>query len=316
MNKLSLAVIFGGQSSEHEISLLSAGNVINSLNKDKYDITSIAITKDGQWLSGGLEKDAPSFDISRIKDFDLVLPILHGSYGEDGRIQGLLDMMGVPYLFSGMQASNIAMNKSLAKEVAKKNGLSVARDIITTEENVELERIQLPAFVKPVSLGSSVGMSLVKESSELKGAITEALKYDSQVMIEEFIQGRELTVPVLDDKALPVVEIIPKSSEWFDYQAKYGDGGSEEVCPAKIADDLKNRLQEQAIIIFKAIGCKDLARVDFIWHEKSATIYFLEINTIPGLSPASITPKSIIAAGISLGELFDQLIENNVKRQS
>jgi len=225
-------------------------------------------------------------------------------------------MLGVPYLFSGMQASNIAMNKVLAKNVAKKYGLSVAQDIVVTKDNIEIEKVQLPVFVKPVSLGSSVGMSLVKEGVKLGAAVAEALQYDNQVMIEEFIEGREFTVPVLEGKALPVVEIILNSSEWFDYQAKYEDGGSEEVCPAKISDDLKNRLQEQAIIIFKAIGCKNLARVDFIWNEKSATIYFLEINTIPGLSPASITPKSIIAAGISLGELVDQLIENNVKRQS
>jgi D-alanine-D-alanine ligase len=354
-NKLNLAVIFGGQSGEHEVSLKSANQVISALNKEKYNIIPIAITKKGQWLIGDKgkkymelnlpkagEEDGISIEQSQSlvtinqegkemekfaegdtggNKIDLVLPIVHGPYVEDGKLQGMLEMLGIPYVFSGTLASALAMNKFKTKLIAKKSGLVIAKDMIVgkkykTEKIVK--KLNLPVVVKPVELGSSVGISIAKTEEELKNAIDKALELGSEVLLEQFIKGRELTVAVMGNKlpkALPVIEIIPKVSTFFDYRAKYQSGGSEEVCPAEISEEIRKKVQRYAVKIFKAVSCRDLARADFILSEENGKLYFLEINTIPGMTATSLAPQAAKAAGMEFSDFLDKLIDGAMKRK-
>lgn len=354
--KLNLAVIFGGKSGEHEISLKSAKQVIEALNKDKYNIIPVAITKMGQWLVGDKgsqyleinapkadEKDGVSLENSQSlvtisedlrelsafsegttdgKKIDLVLPIVHGQFVEDGKLQGMLEMLGLPYVFSGTLASALSMNKQKAKLIAETTGAKVAKGlIIRKNKKYDLSKIiaklNFPIVVKPIELGSSVGINIAKTKEELEESIKKALKYGDEVLLEKFIKGRELTVTVLGNispKALPVIEIIPKVSDFFDYKAKYEIGGSEEVCPAEIPDEIRKKVQKQAVKIFKAIGCKDLSRADFIWDEIDGKLYFLEINTIPGMTSISLAPQAAASIGLGFGEFLDELISEALKR--
>lgn len=355
MSKLNLAVVFGGQSGEHEVSLKSANQVMSALNKEKYNIIPIAITKKGRWLVGDKGKEYMELNLPKASEeggisveqsqslvainqagkeletfsegdtggskIDLVLPIVHGPYVEDGKLQGMLDMLSLPYVFSGTLASALAMNKFKTKLIAKKAGLMIAKDMIVgkkykTEKIVK--KLNLPVVVKPVELGSSVGISIAQTEEELKTAIDKALEHGGEVLLEQFIKGRELTVAVMGTKtpkALPVIEIIPKVSTFFDYKAKYQSGGSEEVCPAEIPDEIRKKVQRYAVKIFKALGCRDLARADFIWNEETGKICFLEINTIPGMTATSLAPQAAKAAGMEFSEFLDKLIEGAIKRK-
>ncbi|MDZ4385005.1 MAG: D-alanine--D-alanine ligase family protein [Candidatus Moranbacteria bacterium] len=347
MKKINLAVIFGGKSNEHEISLKSANEVINSLNADKYDIIPVAIAKNGQWLIGWagqrymeanlpktvqeggvdavvIESGAVIFsgeELSKM-EIDIVLPIGHGAFIEDGKLQGMLEMLDLPYVFSGTLASALAMNKQKTKLVAKNAGLKVAKEIVLKKGkkyNVGkiTAKLGLPVVVKPTESGSSVGINIAKTAEELAGAIEAAFRYGQEVMLEQFIAGRELTVAVMGNrnpKALPVVEIIPKISTFFDYAAKYQQGGSEEVCPADIPEDIRKKSQKYAVKIFQALGCQDLARADFIWSEADNKLYFLEINTIPGMTGTSLAPKAARAQGFGFSEFLDKLIGEGIKR--
>jgi len=355
MRKINVAIIFGGKSGEHEVSLRSANQVIEALDKNKYNIFPIAITKGGQWLLGddGVEymkinfpkaqtEGGISFEQSQslvvnnekkssinnfyqgeIKDIDLILPIAHGSYMEDGKLQGMLRMLNIPFVFSGTLASALAMNKKKTKIVAKVAGLKIAKDeIVKKGKKYNLEKIikklSLPVVVKPSELGSSVGTSLAKTKEELEKGIEKALEFGEEVLLEQFIKGRELTVAVMGDKnpkALPVIEIIPKVSGWFDYRAKYEAGGSEEVCPADIPEEVRKKIQKYAVKIFKALDCLDLARADFIWNESDGKLYFLEINTIPGMTATSLAPQAAAAAGMEFPDFLDKLISGALRRQ-
>ncbi|HRY82676.1 MAG TPA: D-alanine--D-alanine ligase family protein [Candidatus Moranbacteria bacterium] len=356
MTKINLAVIFGGKSGEHEISLKSANQVISALDKNKYNVIPIAITKNGQWLLGEIGNEYIQKNLSlankeggitleqsqalvvskeenrSINNFyqgdtegnkiDLVLPIGHGPQIEDGKLQGMLDMLGIPYVFSGTLASALSMNKKKTKIIAKSAGLKIAKDIIILKNkkfNLEkiITKLALPIVIKPSELGSSVGISLANSKEELEEGIEKALRHGNEILLEQFIKGRELTVAVMGDKnpkALPVVEIIPQISGWFDYRAKYEVGGSKEVCPADIPDETRKKIQKYAVKIFKAIGCKDLARADFIWDEKDSKLYFLEINTIPGMTATSLAPQAAAASGLSFPEFLDKLISGALKR--
>lgn len=354
MSKINLAVIFGGQSGEHEVSLRSAKQVMEALDKEKYNIIPIAITKRGQWLVGtkgeeyinlnlpqagqeggiSLEQSQSLVTIgSNILEkfsegstegnkIDLVLPIVHGPYVEDGKLQGMLSMLGMPYVFSGTLASALAMNKPKTKLVAKSVGVKSAKEVVVVREkkyNVDkiITKLNLPVVVKPVELGSSVGINIAKTEEELAEAIRKALEYGREVLLEQFIKGRELTVAVMGNKspkALPVIEIIPKVSTFFDYKAKYQSGGSEEVCPAQIPEEVRKKVQKYAIKVFKALGCRDLARADFIWSEVDNKIYFLEINTIPGMTATSLAPQSAAAAGLEFSQFLDKLIKGALER--
>jgi len=353
--KINLAVIFGGQSGEHEVSLSSARGVMKNLDKKKYNVIPIAITKGGSWLIGkkadeylemnedkigkegaisledsqklvtakGEEKNFFNYAEGELKEkIDLVFPILHGPFGEDGRLQGMLDMLGVPYVFSGVLAHAIGMNKPKAKIIAASAGVPVAKDIvIKKEEKFDLDGIirelPLPLMVKPSELGSSVGVSLAKTKKDLKEAIKKAFSYGSEIILEQYIKGREFTVTVMEHEkpqALAVTEIIPLISEFYDYKAKYEEGGSKHVCPAEILREDEGRLKNYAIAVFETIGCNDLARVDFLWSERENEYYFTDINTIPGMTPTSLAPEAAALVGMNFTKFLDKLIGNALKR--
>jgi D-alanine-D-alanine ligase len=311
MKKIKIALLSGGRGGEREVSLKTGEQIFKALDKNKYQV-----------FRYDPKNDLKNFFLDCAnKKFDLIFPALHGPFGEDGKLQGLLDILGTPYLFSGCLASALAMNKYKTKIVAEKSGMLTAKDfILRKKEKFDLEKIikklSFPIVVKPVELGSSVGMTIAKTKRELKEGIAKAFKCDQEVICEQFIKGRELTVPIMGNnppKALPVIEIIPKISGWFDYKAKYEVGGSEEVCPAKIPARIKIEAQKQAVAAYQAIGCKDLARADFIWQEGSNKLYFLEINTIPGMTATSLVPRSAKAAGLEFSDFLDKLIASAKK---
>lgn len=348
MKKINLVVIFGGKSGEHDVSLSSARGVLKSLNPEKYNIQYLAITKSGEWLAGNeaeyylkltekfsiTSEEVDEFILQSKKDglkklvdkeingekIDVVLPILHGPFGEDGKFQGMLEIIDIPYIFSQPLAHAIAMNKPKAKIIAEHVGILTANSLVfNRKDKVKVEKIietlDFPIVVKPAELGSSVGMSVVKNQDDLETAIETAFAVDENIILERFISGREMTVPVADVKkpeAVAVIEIIAQKADWYDYASKYEEGGSRHVCPAEISEDLKKRLKESAVKIFKAIGCRDLARADFIYDEKNDRIYFLEINTIPGMTPTSLAPEAIQKNGMGLGDFLDELIEKRL----
>ena len=304
MTKKNIALIFGGISSEREVSLNSGKQVLDALDKSKYDI----ITYD------------PKMDIPRLvndaKNIDCALIILHGPYGEDGTVQGLLDLLDVPYQGAGVLGSAVAMNKLLSKHLYENAGLSVppyelARRGAVVDVGRVVETLGLPLVVKPVETGSSVGMSIVREAASLSGAIDKALEFGATAMIEAFIDGTEITCGVLgnqDPEALPLIEIIPGAQyEFFDYEAKYQPGATEEICPARIDDQLTQKAQACAIAAHKALYCQGYSRTDMIL--KDGAFHVLETNTIPGMTATSLFPQSAQAAGMSFGQLLDRLIE-------
>ena len=251
--------------------------------------------------------------MANAEPIDVVLIALHGTWGEDGRIQGLLDTIGVPYTGSGVLASALAMDKEVAKQVLAASGLDVPRGVVvrgTGNADLDAARsIGLPAFVKPVGSGSSVGASIVKTDGELAPAIEAALRYDERVLVEEQIRGRELTVAVIgndDLTALPVIEILTKRA-FFDYSAKYDAGESEEVCPAEIPPDVAKRAQDLAVRAHRALHCRGMSRLDLMWS--GDRLVALEVNTIPGMTANSLLPKAARAAGIGFGDLLARFVD-------
>lgn len=335
--KKNIALIFGGNNSEHEVSLSSSGQVAQVIDVDKYNIIYIAILKNGHWIIGDkareylknkndeeiLEQDDIAEFVAMVKNkkIDLVLPILHGAYGEDGRLQGFLDIMDMPYVFSGHDAHALGMNKAKSKVIVAEQGVptipgqALVRDEEFSDEEI-VENIGLPLFVKPNDAGSSVGISKVEKSENLERALNDAFNFSNKAVVEKAIEGRELTVGIVetgvDQKVLPVVEIIPQTSSWYDYEAKYAEGGSEHVCPAEIPADVTQKVQQYALTAFNAVGCKDLARVDFLWDEENDQLYFLEINTIPGMTSTSLVPDAARTDGISFEDLVNDLIAQNL----
>lgn len=313
MPKINLALLFGGKSNEREVSLKSGGEVLKALDKEKYNITTYDPQSDLSQFFEDCQK-------GRV---DLALPILHGAFGEDGRIQGMLELLEIPYVFSDCRASALAMDKYKTKLIAQAAGLNISPSIIISinkkfETKDIIDNISFPIVIKPLNSGSSVGMSIVQNEEELTKGIKLAFEHDNLIMLEKYIKGRELTVAVIEkDKekqALPVIEILPKNSNWFDYESKYTVGATEEVCPANIPEEIKNKVQRMAIDVFSAVGCKDLGRSDYIWSEDENKIYFLEINTIPGMTSTSLAPQASQAAGINFSDFLDILIENNLDK--
>ena len=271
----------GGESSEREVSLMTGQEVIKNLNPQKYEVVVVDVPK----------------ELDKVKGIDLAFLALHGRGGGDGVIQGYLEKQWIRYTGCGVTASAVGMNKVIFRKVMINSGFLMAK-----------ETDKVPCVVKPSNGGSSVGVSIVKKEADLKKAINEAKKYDNEVLIEEYIEGVEVSCGVLGNEnptALPVIEIRPKK-EFFDYEAKYM-GMSEEICPARISPKLTGQVQELSIKVFKAIGGKGYARVDFII--KNETPYLLEINTLPGLTANSLIPKEAKAAGIEYPELLDKIIE-------
>ena len=349
MKKIRVGVLTGGASAERDISLATGAQIARELPADKYDVVLLdplafmvrnpqisetlraqarELLKGGarldpaRELPKGLEGEIASATKALVpatraiaenaEPLDVVLLALHGTWGEDGRIQGLLDTLGVPYTGSGVKASAIAMDKVMAKTLLKAAGLDVPRgEVVRSATGADLERaraVGVPVFVKPVASGSSVGASIVRREEDLSAAITEALRFDERALVEEYLKGTELTVAVIGNdhpQPLPVIEIVPKR-EFFDYHAKYDAGESEEIVPARIPDDIAKRAQELAIRAHHALDCRGMSRTDFVWVGERMVA--LEVNTIPGMTANSLLPRAAKAAGIPFSELLTRFI--------
>lgn len=310
--RLRVALIAGGTSHEREVSLTGAAGVEKALNRDKYDVSRYDSASD----LARLATDAAHLDFAFI--------LLHGLHGEDGTIQGFLELLGIPYQGSGVLGSALAMDKHLAKELYRQDGLPIA-DWRILEPNQPynaqkyIEELGLPLVVKPACEGSSIGISLVASEQDLVEGIELARKYTSHsVMIEQFIDGRELTCAVLGNKeieALPLLEIIPGAEyAFFNYEAKYQAGASQEICPAQVEPDIAQLLQEYAVRAHQVLHLRGYSRTDFILSTDNK-IYLLETNTIPGMTATSILPQEAAARGLGFSELLDRLIELGLEKR-
>ncbi|HUQ22495.1 MAG TPA: D-alanine--D-alanine ligase family protein [Gaiellaceae bacterium] len=329
--RIRVAVIAGGRSSEHDISLASARSVLEALDPARYDITEIAIGRDGQWaleatgqrlLQGSVAESLPvladdSKPAEALAAADVVLPVLHGPFGEDGTVQGLLELAGIPYVGAGVAASALCMDKDLFKAVLRDRGIPVARNT-TLRLGDEIDNpFGYPVFVKPARLGSSVGISKAHDEAELGAAVALARRHDEKVLVEEFVAGTEVECGVLGNLRPPplasvVGEIVPHA-EWYDYGAKYDEGGSDIVVPARIPEAAAARVQELAVDSFIATECEGMARVDFFLREDGEVVVN-EINTIPGFTSTSVYARLFEASGIPYAELLDRLIQLALER--
>lgn len=341
MGKIKLSVIFGGMSTENEVSCMSAVSVMNNLNREKYDICPIYIDKNGNWFRiDSFEKvedleNRVQIDniVEFLKSFDIVFPVLHGLYGEDGTIQGMLELFKIPYVGCKVLASSIGMDKVYTKVVFDKANINQAKytyvrrykdkyiyvgndfeeNILTIDEVVKkiVENQKFNMFVKPSNSGSSVGITKVTNETELKDAIIEASKFDSKILIEEGIVGREVECAVLgnEDVISSCVGEIKAADEFYSYDAKYNNNESKTVIPAEISEGKSNEIRRLAVKAFKAIDGKGLSRVDFFIEDKTEKVYINEINTLPGFTNISMYPMLFGQVGIGYTELLDKLIE-------
>ncbi|MDF3076524.1 MAG: D-alanine--D-alanine ligase [Sphingobacteriaceae bacterium] len=315
----------GGFTGEFEVSINSARNIASSLNKDKYKVYTILVTRDSWYYESpeGQKTEVNKNDFSlnlneEAIHFNAAFITIHGTPGEDGKLQGYFDLLGIPYNNCDAATSALTMNKAYTKAVVKDvPNLNVAQSVQLFSHNrsqaQELSgHLQYPLFIKPNNGGSSVGMSKINKPEELSGALDKAFDEDTQVLIEEFIQGREFSIGIVrldgEIKVLPPTEII-SSKDFFDYEAKYTPGMSEEVTPADLPADQLTKIQEIVSEVYHLLNCKGMARVDFILQENTSKFYFIEINTTPGQSAASIYPQQVRAAGMDVGEFYGMLIE-------
>ncbi len=310
MAKMRLALIAGGKSSEREVSLKSGAQVFEALDKNKYDIRRYDPLTD----LGRLVADAPGLQAALI--------IMHGRGGEDGAMQGLLDLLEIPYQGSGVLGSALAMNKELSKALYQRAGLKVPAAMVFSREQAPSPReiegtLGLPVVIKPASEGSSIGITLARSRAELEAGLTAAFAYDSRVLVEEFVQGAEVTGGVLgnrDPVPLPLVEIIPASDyRFFDYEAKYQPGASREICPARLEPKLTGQAQQCALTAHAALRCRGYSRTDKIVREGEN--YVLETNTIPGMTATSLFPQAAKAAGLEFPALLDRLISLALEKE-
>jgi D-alanine-D-alanine ligase len=387
MKKLRVGILFGGRSGEHEVSLLSAASVLNAIDKNKYEVVPIGITKDGRWLTAGaaenLLQGKPEHEPRALRagdpdatppaavlahgesvvvppepvhrehglmpfqggaasltrrasdraiNVDVIFPVLHGTFGEDGTIQGLLELADIPYVGAGVLGSAAGMDKDIMKSLFLAAGIPIVKHVTILRSAWEKEqkkvhklvesKLKYPLFVKPANLGSSVGISKAHDRKELGPAIEEAAKFDRKIVIEQGVGGkkkkaREIEISVLGNDnpvaSLPG-EIVP-GKEFYDYTAKYLDEGSQLIIPAKLSKSGTKKIQELAVRAFKAVDCSGLSRVDFLMEPgKSGKIYLNEINTMPGFTAISMYPKLWAASGLSYSDLIDQLIQLGLAR--
>jgi len=303
--RVRVALLAGGRSGEREVSLKGAAQVEKALDAEKFMVRRYDPATD----LASLAQDAPSIDVAFI--------LLHGLYGEDGTVQGYLDLLGVPYQGSGVLGSAMAMDKNVAKIMYRLHGLPVAEWEMARLEDIQaperlLDHLRLPLVIKPVRAGSSLGMSIASTVDELATGIRTAYEHDSQVMVEQFVKGREITGGVLGNEepaALPLVEVIPnKEFLFFDYTAKYQPGASRELCPAPISEELKEKAQQLALAAHRALQLRGYSRTDMILTDEG-DFYILETNTIPGMTPTSLLPQAAAAYGLSFPALLERLIE-------
>ena len=320
-----VGVLMGGMSGEHEVSLNSGAGVVRALRALEHEPVGITIAKTGEWLFPEASPVSIYDALVRLRDLqlDCIFIALHGPFGEDGRMQGLLDLLGIPYTGSGCAASALAMDKIRSKAVVEEAEVPVAGhavfDAEAWEENAEdilatvLQGLGFPCVVKTPRLGSSVGVEIVSSPENFSDVVERVLRIDGEVMVEEFIQGRELTCAVLDVggkgdcHALPITEIRPKSSGFFDYAAKYTPGASEEITPAELDDAVVQEVQDYAVLVHQAVGCAGWSRSDFILDEEGPV--WIEVNTVPGLTETSLYPQACAAAGISYEEMVGLFVE-------
>jgi len=327
--KKHIAVLMGGVSAEHDVSLVSGSKVVESLNREKYDVTPVTIRRNGEWeFPGGepLTFSAAVGELSR-RGIDCVFIALHGPNGEDGRLQGVLDLLGIPYTCSGCAASAIAMNKLRCKSIVKAAGVRVAEHVAVTARTWEQDaagtidaierRVGYPCVVKPACQGSSVGMSIPADAAALRAAIPAALQYDEIVLVEQFVAGREITCGVLDvdaePRALPVTEIRPLTAAFFDYHAKYTPGASREITPADLPAEVTAEAQRMAVAAHVAVGCNIWSRSDMIVGDDGPV--WIEVNTVPGMTPTSLYPQAAAAAGIPFPALTELFVETALARR-
>lgn len=350
--KVRLGIIFGGKSGEHEVSLMSAASVIGAVDKEKYEPVLIGITKKGKWLlydgpaekiengqweeiaENALKENPKKYELtvlgstSSLKDrMDIVFPVLHGPFGEDGTIQGLFEMADIPYVGCGVTGSAAAMDKALSKAIFQKEKLPICKYKVVLESDISYDiegisaetekELGFPVFVKPANLGSSVGITKAADREQLVFGISEALKYDRKIVIEEFIDCREIETGIIGNgnpQAAAVGEIIP-SNDFYDYEAKYFDGGKSKLCvPADIPDETREKIREIAVKAYKALDCCGFARVDFFIDKKSGEIFLNEINTIPGFTRFSMFPLLWKECGVEYPELIERLVEFGFER--
>ncbi len=325
-----VAVLMGGRSSEHEISVASARSVIEALDPERYEVVTIEIGRDGRWqLGSGTEShelvSGSDPDTNRpqppvlatsggvtatLSDVEVVLPILHGPFGEDGRLQGVLEMAGVPYVGADHAASALCMDKDLFKAVLRDHGIPVTRNVTLRDGAAPENPFGFPVFVKPARLGSSVGITKAHDEDELHAAVLLAFRHDEKVLVEEFVPGREVEVGVLGNRgpvASLVGEIVVTHNEWYDYSAKYDAGEMDLVVPARIMPEQTARVQELAVRAFVATECEGMARVDCFVRE-DGEVLVNELNTIPGFTATSVYAKLFEASGIAYADLLERLI--------
>jgi D-alanine-D-alanine ligase len=343
--KVRVAVIFGGQSGEHDVSLRSAQTVMGALDPDRYEVVPIGITREGRWLNGGdpfaaltatsrlfaLGQGSTSEDTGErpaesalpavlAGGVDVVFPVLHGPMGEDGTVQGFLELTGVPYVGAGVLGSALSMDKAMTKTVLAQEGLPQAPWRLVTRKEWERdpesctewvgEILGFPCFVKPANMGSSVGVVKAHDPSEFPAAMTQASSYDRRILVESAIDGRELEISVLgnDEPIASVVGEVVPGNEFYDYNAKYVDDNSDLIVPAPIDRGTMAEIQEMAIAAFRALDLAGMARVDFFMERNTDRIYLNEVNTIPGFTAISMYPRLWQGSGMSLQELVDRLI--------
>ena len=343
MSKSKVAIICGGKSSEHEISCVSANGILNAIDRNKFEPILIGITKSGKWLllpsdsnfsivngalpcipESGIEVSITNLGLiagGKQLAIDVVFPVLHGPYGEDGTIQGLFEMIGIKYVGSGVLASAVSMDKSYAKPIFAAAGLNVAAGIVVTSKNFDLpSNLTFPLFVKPARSGSSRGTAKVKQKSDLASAVEHAFSFDTKVIIEQAVVGKEIECAVLQsDGQITASELgqisISSKFEFYDFQAKYLDNSMELIVPADLPAGVQSKIQQAAITAFNAAGCEGLARVDF-FYSTQGEIIINEINTMPGFTPTSVYPKLIEKNGINYQELITKLITTAQNRST
>ena len=351
-HKIRVGVVFGGRSGEHEVSLASARSIMTVMDRDKYDIVPIGIARDGRWLTNGDPMTAlaggeqtatlsdpqdptagrelvPGATGGRFPPLDVIFPVLHGPYGEDGTVQGLLELAGVPYVGCGVLASSLAMDKIASKEVFIARGLPVAPYRAIKRKQWEADRATVtadlettlgyPMFVKPANLGSSIGVGQARDRDELETALADAARYDRKLLVEAAVpNAREIECSVLgndDPLASAPGEVVP-SNEFYDYAAKYLDGRSELRIPAPISAALTAQVRELAVQAFLALDGAGLARVDFLLNDLTGKLYLNEVNTMPGFTSISMYPRLWAASGISYDELITRLIDLALERHA
>lgn len=340
--KKRIGVIFGGRSAEHEVSLDSGRSVLEALDRRRYEVLPLLVTREGRWLllpsPGASEAEGREVLLPPVPGrpallradgggeaarVDAFIPMIHGTFGEDGTLQGLLELADIPFVGSGCTASAVSMDKGITKAVLRAAGLPILPTLTVTKGRWEAGKVGIlaevhskftfPVFVKPASLGSSVGVHRVEDGDRLERAVADAMGYDVKVLVEEEAQGHEVECAILEGPSVgellasPLAEIRPKTG-WYDYRAKYTPGLTEILIPAPLEENVADRIRAHARTAFLALGCSGLARVDCFFRERTGEVYINEVNTLPGFTPLSGYPKMIQAAGVSYPAMLDHLI--------